>query len=250
MGAYTVLGRYEIHGIDFLGGQFQNVVDFIEEAHNDRAACLIGFAPMTSIADAIIDTTYKDILNQFDVICMDGASVVKMVKGNHYWTPERCSGPDVMAEIIRRTAYSKTRHFLYGTSKETLAKLKENLESEGALIVGTMAPPFLPASEWERREWKDPDMCRAVQETKADYVWVALGAPKQERLCAASKTELPGVKLMAVGAAFNFLSGTVKRAPVSWQKAGFEWLWRILHEPKQFFRYVKSAIVCFVTRDR
>lgn len=68
--------------------------------------------------------------------------------------------------------------------------------------------------------------------------------------CAASKMELPGVKLMAVGAAFNFLSGTVKRAPVSWQKAGFEWLWRILHEPKQFFRYVKSAIVCFVTRDR
>ena len=62
--------------------------------------------------------------------------------------------------------------------------------------------------------------------------------------------KLPGVKLMAVGAAFNFLSGTVKRAPVSWQKAGFEWLWRILHEPKQFFRYVKSAIVCFVTRDR
>lgn len=241
-----MLGRYEICGIDYLGGCFKDVVDFIEDAHNDTAACMIGFAPVSSIAHALKDTSYRDVLNQFDVICMDGAAVVKMVKGAHYWIPERCSGPDVMAEIINRTAYSKTSHFLYGTNPETLEKLKNHLESEGAKIVGTMAPPFLSCDEWEKRAWKDMAFYRAVKESQADYVWVALGAPKQERFCAAAKYELPGVKLMAVGAAFNFLAGTIKRAPVSWQKAGLEWLWRMLHEPKQIPRYLSSAVVCLV----
>ncbi len=137
-----MVGRYLIHGIDYVGGNFQEVVDFIEDAHNDKAACLIGFAPMTSAAEAIRNKKFRDTLNGFDIVCMDGASIVKRAKGAHYCVPERCSGPDVMTEIIRRAAYMGTTHYLYGTNKETLQKLKKYLESEGAYVAGAMAPPF------------------------------------------------------------------------------------------------------------
>ena len=108
-----------------------------------------------------------------------------------------------------------------------------------------MAPPYLSLNAWSDRNWRDEELYKAVRECKADYVWVSLGAPKQEYFCMAAKNELPGVKLCAVGAAFNFLSGEVARAPDSWQKAGLEWLWRIIHEPKQIGRYVSSGLICF-----
>lgn len=240
-----MIGRHYIYGIDYVSGPFSEVVDFIEEAHNDKSAVLIGFAPMTSAANAVRNKEYRNILNNFDIVCMDGASIVRKVKDARFWRAERCSGPDVMQEIMQRTAYSTTRHFLYGTNKLVLEKLHDKLSKDGANIVGTMAPPYLSLNAWSDRNWRDEELYKAVRECKADYVWVSLGAPKQEYFCMAAKNELPGVKLCAVGAAFNFLSGEVARAPDSWQKAGLEWLWRIIHEPKQIGRYIRSGFVCF-----
>lgn len=240
-----MIGRHYIYGIDYVSGPFSEVVDFIEDAHNDKSAVLIGFAPMTSAANAVRNKEYRNILNSFDIVCMDGASIVRKVKDAHFWRVERCSGPDVMQEIMRRTAYSNTRHFLYGTNQLVLEKLRNKLTSNGANIVGTMAPPYLSLNAWSDRNWRDEEFYKAVQGCKADYVWVSLGAPKQEYFCMAAKNELPGVKLCAVGAAFNFLAGEVARAPDYWQKAGLEWLWRIIHEPKQIGRYVSSGLICF-----
>lgn len=236
-----MVGRYMIYGIDYVGGTFANVVNFIEAAHNDTAACLIGFAPMSSAMEAAQDDGFREVLNGFDIVAMDGAGIVKKVKDGKFWSLDRCSGPDVMAEIMKRTAYSRTSHFLYGTDPETLAVLKGKLEEEGATIAGCLAPPYRSMEQWRQLSWKDPQLYQAVRESHANYVWVALGAPKQEYLCYAAKEELPGVKIMAVGAAFNFLAGKVPRAPESWQKFGMEWLWRVIHEPKQITRYIRSA---------
>ena len=243
-----MIRRYMIYGIDYVGGPFSNVVDFIEAAHNDKAACLIGFAPMSSAMEAARDSHFRDTLNNFDIVAMDGACIVKKVKYRKYWKTDRCSGPDVMTEIMHRTAYTQTRHFLYGTDEKTLAILKEKLESDGVLIAGCLSPPYRSMEQWKELGWKDPALYIAVKDTGADYVWVALGAPKQEFFCQAAKEELPGVKMFAVGAAFNFLAGTVTRAPVSWQKAGMEWFWRVLHEPKQLKRYLKSALFSIFAR--
>lgn len=75
-----MIGRHYIYGIDYVSGPFSEVVDFIEEAHNDKSAVLIGFAPMTSAANAVRNKEYRNILNSFDIVCMDGASIVRKVK--------------------------------------------------------------------------------------------------------------------------------------------------------------------------
>ena len=239
-----MVGRCCIYGIDYVGGKFHDVVDFIMDAHNDKAACLVGFAPMTSAAEAITNEEFRNTLNGFDIVCMDGQSIVRKVQGPHYWIPERCSGPDVMREIIHRTAHTNEKHFLYGTNEKVLEKLRQSITSIGANVVGVMAPTFRSLDEWAAIDWKDEDFYAAVKESRADYVWVALGAPKQEYFCMASKYKLPGVKVLAVGAAFNFLSGEVTRAPDKWKKSGFEWLWRMIHEPNQVWRYIRSFLVC------
>lgn len=75
-----MIGRHYIYGIDYVSGPFSEVVDFIEEAHNDKSAVLIGFAPMTSAANAVRNKEYRNILNSFDIVCMDGASIVRKSK--------------------------------------------------------------------------------------------------------------------------------------------------------------------------
>ena len=72
-----------IYGIDYVGGPFSNVVDFIEAAHNDKAACLIGFAPMSSAMEAARDSHFRDTLNNFDIVAMDGACIVKKIVYKH-----------------------------------------------------------------------------------------------------------------------------------------------------------------------
>ena len=63
-----MIGRHYIYGIDYVSGPFSEVVDFIEEAHNDKSAVLIGFAPMTSAANAVRNKEYRNILNSFDIV--------------------------------------------------------------------------------------------------------------------------------------------------------------------------------------
>jgi N-acetylglucosaminyldiphosphoundecaprenol N-acetyl-beta-D-mannosaminyltransferase len=76
----------------------------------------------------------------------------------------------------------------------------------------------------------------AIRTSGADVVWVGLGMPKQELWMHRIRPELPGVALLGVGAAFDFLAGTKKQAPTWMQKAGMEWLFRLIQEPRRLWR--------------
>ena len=103
-------------------------------------------------------------------------------------------------------------------------------------MAGTHAPPFRPLTEEEEQE----DI-RRIREAKPDYLWVALGAPRQDYWVMRHADELKGIRVLAVGAAMNFLTGQVRRAPEWMRRAGLEWAYRIWREPKQFWRYAKNG---------
>ncbi len=75
-----------------------------------------------------------------------------------------------------------------------------------------------------------------IRSSGADLVWVGLGMPKQELWMQQARAELPGVALIGVGAAFDFIAGTKKEAPAWIQRAGLEWLFRLSQEPKRLWR--------------
>jgi N-acetylglucosaminyldiphosphoundecaprenol N-acetyl-beta-D-mannosaminyltransferase len=124
------------------------------------------------------------------------------------------------------------KHFLLGSTPETLSKLEDALRSRfpGALITGTHSPPFRPLTP---QELVDQD--RLIAQSGAHVVWVGLGTPKQDFEAVRLSRSLP-VTAVAVGAAFDFVAGTVKEAPAIMSRLGLEWLHRFSREPRRLWR--------------
>ena len=87
---------------------------------------------------------------------------------------------------------------------------------------------------------EDAEIIKQINETKPDFIWVGLGAPKQERWMAEHKGKVNGI-MLGVGAGFDFHAGTVLRAPRWMQEVCMEWLWRMMQDPKRLFpRYLDT----------
>ena len=144
----------------------------------------------------------------------------------------RTTGPSQMGEIFAVSAAMKYRHYFYGGSEETIRILREKLEKNypGIQIAGMYSPPFRPLTEEE-----DAEAIARINDTEADFVWVGLGAPKQEKWMAEHQGKVKGL-MIGVGAGFDYFAGNIKRAPQWMQKANLEWLYRLLQDPKRLFK--------------
>ena len=145
--------------------------------------------------------------------------------------------------ICSNSAANGYRHFLYGGDKEIPAKLADRLSQKypGLEIVGTCSPPFRPLTPEE-----DEAIIKQINESKADIVWVGIGSPKQEYWMAAHLGHLDAPVMIGVGAAFDFLAGAKKQAPRWIQRSGFEWMFRLVTEPRRLWRRYLKVIPLFV----
>jgi N-acetylglucosaminyldiphosphoundecaprenol N-acetyl-beta-D-mannosaminyltransferase len=144
---------------------------------------------------------------------------------------------------------SGLRHFLYGGSPGVAHGAGRRLEQlvPGVQVVGTAAPPFASIDEWPVA-----DLRQDLERTKPDILWVGLGAPKQELWMQAMSDVLDVPVMVGVGAAFDYLAGTVSAAPDYLRHVGLEWLFRLAVEPKRLWRrYLvgNSTFVYLVLRD-
>ena len=183
------------------------------------------------------DEEYRKIQNEAAMALPDGKplSIVSRMRG--FSEAERVPGPDLMPEIFKLSVERGYRHYFYGSTQKTLDLLKEQLQKKypELQIVGMYSPPFRQLSEEEDKEIID-----RINDCKPDFIWVALGAPKQEYWMYEHKHKVNGI-MLGVGAAFDFEAGTVKRAPKWMQEMCLEWLHRLLQDPKRLFsRYVST----------
>ena len=149
----------------------------------------------------------------------------------------RVPGPDLMPELFALSEKKGYRHYFYGSTQETLDALKERLAEKypEMTVAGMYSPPFRPMTEEEDRE-----AVERINAAKPDFIWVGLGAPKQEKWMAEHEGRLCGV-MLGVGAGFDFHAGTVKRAPKWMQEICMEWLYRIGQDPKRLLvRYLDT----------
>lgn len=174
------------------------------------------------------------------LLCLaDGKPIVSFARRCGFEKIERCGGPDVMDIILKEGLNTNRRHFFYGSTDSILKEMREKLEQlyPGINIVGMYSPPFRPVTEEE-----DAADTKMINDAHPDYVWVALGEPKQERWAMSHCESLKGTRIMAVGAAINFYAGTTKRAPKWIQGIGLEWAYRLCQEPGRLWRrYLLSA---------
>lgn len=178
------------------------------------------------------DEHYRRIQNSGAMAQPDGAPLSVYSKKHGFADAGRVTGPDLMVELLKLSKEEGYRHFFYGATKETLEAMKRAIERDypDTPIAGMYAPPFRPL-----RPEEDDAAVSLINQAKPDFIWVGLGAPKQEQWMYEHRGRLSGV-CVGVGAGFDYLAGDIKRAPKIMQKLCLEWLYRLLQDPKRLWR--------------
>ncbi len=175
---------------------------------------------------------YRMIQNSAAMALPDGAPLSRYSRLMGFRGAQRVTGPDLMIELFQISPQKGYRHFFYGATQQTLDAMQNALERDypGIKIAGMYAPPFRPLTAKE-----DAEIVQRINDAAPDFVWVGLGAPKQEEWMYAHREKLCAVSL-GVGAGFDYLAGNIKRAPRIMQKLCLEWLYRLLQDPRRLWR--------------
>lgn len=179
------------------------------------------------------DEEFRQILNQADLAVPDGVGLIFASWFLGRPLKRRVAGTDLMEKICQRAALRKWSVFLLGDwadglVEETADRLKKKYP--GLKIEG---------SNFENGSLKD-----TLEETVPKILFIASGAPRQEKWIAQNLAELPAVKLaMGVGGAFYFISGRIRRAPGLLRGIGLEWLWRLGRQPWRIRRIFRAVVV-------
>ena len=162
----------------------------------------------------------------------DGGPLSTVGRKRGHKNMQRTTGPSLMGEIFKITAEKGYRHFFYGSKQETLDLLEEKLNENypGIQIAGMYSPPFRPLTDEE-----DAAVIKMINDAKPDFVWIGLGAPKQENWMAAHQGKIDGL-MVGVGAGFDYYAGNIQRAPQWMQKWNLEWVYRLIQDPKRLFQ--------------
>jgi len=174
----------------------------------------------------------RAILEKNILIC-DGKPLSFVLQKNGL-AIEQIRGVDLMRNALIDTE-SNARHFFLGSTEKVLTSLiiQAKTLNPNILIVGQHAPDFANDFSEELPGWIE-----MLRRSKASIVWIGLGTPKQDFVVDHIAKSVP-VHAIAVGAAFDFLSGNVKEAPKIFRVSGLEWLFRLILEPRRLAgRYI------------
>lgn len=178
------------------------------------------------------DRHYREIQNTGFMVLPDGKplSIVSRLRGHK--NARRVTGPDLMGSIFNISERNGYRHFFYGSTNDTLEMLKSELVKRypSLDIAGMFSPPFRELTKLEDNEIVD-----MINKTRPDFIWVGLGAPKQEYWMSRNRGKLKGL-MIGVGAGFDYFAGNINRAPLWMQKMSLEWLFRLIQEPQRLWK--------------
>lgn len=211
---------------------YEEVLAALDARPADRAT-VVAVCNVHSVMSARRDPELLDAISNADVATPDGVPLVWGLRWTAHKEQQRVYGPELMRKALLDSDRHGWSHYLYGSSNETLDALVARISTfaPNAEIVGRLSPPFRPLTAHEEERH-----IASIRASGADIVWVGLGMPKQELWMHRMRSRLPGVALIAVGAAFDFLAGTKKQAPGWMQRAGLEWAYRLLNEPRRLWR--------------
>jgi N-acetylglucosaminyldiphosphoundecaprenol N-acetyl-beta-D-mannosaminyltransferase len=147
-----------------------------------------------------------------------------------------------MEKFIDWGRQDNVRHFFFGSNEVNLQKLKIAIETKfpGTIISGMIAPPYRPIEEWENESF-----ITAINAAQPDFIWVGLGAPKQERWMYAQAKNVNGL-LFGIGAGFDYMAGNTKHAPTWMKNASLEWVYRLIQEPGRLWKRYLLTIPPFM----
>lgn len=221
-----------ILGVNIADINMDLLLKFTEKNVKKLSGDYICVSNVHTIVTSYEDDDYKLIQNGGILAIPDGGPLSSVGRKRGAQHMSRTTGPSYMDEILKISVAYGWKHFFYGSTQETLNKLRMGLEKKytGLQIVGMYSPPFRLMTEEE-----DAEVIVAINEASPDFLWIGLGAPKQEKWMAAHQGRVKGL-MVGVGAAFDYFAGNIKRAPGWMQKANLEWFYRLIQDPKRLYK--------------
>lgn len=233
----TLIKKCKILGVNVAVINMQMLVDYIIDNIKILYGKYICVSNVHTVVTAYENKEYQNVQNGAVLVIPDGGPLSFVGRRRGYRKMERTTGPDFMGEIFKISNKYGYRHYFYGSTNETLEKLEKEIYNKygDICIAGMYSPPFRQMTDEE-----DFVIIEEINKHKPDFVWVGLGAPKQEIWMANHKDKINGL-MVGVGAAFDYYAGNIKRAPKWMQKANLEWVYRLFQDPKRlFFRYFNT----------
>ncbi len=191
------------------------------------------------------DPNFWNILNRADLCVPDGVGLLWAAKRQGTPLPQRVTGSDGVPIIVERAAQKGWKLFFLGAAPGVADKAADILRDlhPGLQIVGTHSGS--PAAEAE------DELVELVNNSGADILFVAYGAPQQDKWIARNLPRLQVKMAMGVGGAFDFIAGVLPRAPQWMQRLGLEWLFRLYLQPWRIRRMLRlPRFMLAVLRDR
>ncbi|WP_320045956.1 WecB/TagA/CpsF family glycosyltransferase [uncultured Ilyobacter sp.] len=180
------------------------------------------------------DEEFTNIYKNADLILTDGMPLIWVSKLKGAPIKEKISGSDFFPKLCEVAAQKKYSIFLFGAAEGVgeIAAINLKKKYNGINIVGTYSPPY----GFENSEDEIKKSIETINKVKPHILAVGLGAPKQEKFIYRNIDKLDIKLALAIGATIDFEAKKLKRAPVWMQNSGFEWLYRVLKEPRRLFK--------------
>ena len=226
-------GKKNVLGIRVDAVDYEAAEEAVIRAARERRPFIVSALAVHGIMTGYLDPEHKYRLNRFDLLTPDGQPVRwAMAVTGQAKLPDRVYGPFLTLRVCARAEKEDLSVFLYGTSAATLERLRGALAGRfpKLRIAGSQPSRFRQVNAGEQAADAE-----AIRASGADIVLVGLGCPRQE-VWAYEMREAVGRPVLAVGAAFDFLAGSLAMAPAWMQARGLEWLYRLTREPRRLWR--------------
>ena len=219
--------------VNILGININNVTmeEALEEIEN-LIKCGSSAYIVTPNVDHIIriheDRELKKTYDKAEIILADGMPLVIASKLLGVPLKERVTGVDLFPELCRLAKNKVYKIFLLGDKQEVIEKTTRNVLLNFPMIniVGIHHGYFN----------NDDTVVKTINTVKPDILFIGMGSPKQE-LWIYNNIDKLNIKIaVCVGGAFSIMAGVIKRAPRWMQRAGLEWFWRLIHEPRRLWK--------------
>lgn len=209
----------------------QETVSELEKRLQEQEQTFVVTANAEIIMMCQNDEKYNDIVSKkADIVLADGAGAVWAGRHLGHNVPERVAGFDLYNELLKLAAEKGYTSYFFGGSPGIAEAAKAKAESlyPGVKVVGCHDGYFKPEQV--------PKIIEEINNSGADMLFVALGAPKQEYWIMENRPKLKTPILMGIGGSFDVLAGKMERAPKWMQDASLEWAFRLYKQPSRFMR--------------